>query len=308
MEIHSSTRSPSTDHNDIRPNVTDHVEIKPNGLHFNEPPPIMESQRGTTFLRAVLNGINALSGIGIISIPYALSEGGWMSFILLILVATIFCHTAILLKRCMDADPEIKTYTDIGERALGPKGKVAVAIFTNFELYFACAVFLILEGDNLAKLFPKMDFKIKGLKIGGSRGFVILSSLIIIPTTWLRSLSLLAYISTWGVLTTLIVVASIFWVGAFDGVGFHARGTLCNFHGFPTAMSLFIFSYSCHPVFPTMYTGMKDKRQFSKVSENKNDYPLLFSLYHHLRNNGDYRLPNVWTCCGVSNHIKSPNR
>ncbi|KAJ6690001.1 hypothetical protein OIU85_006301 [Salix viminalis] len=42
-----------------------------------------EPRRGTTFLKTCFNGLNALSGVGILSIPYALSQGGWLSLILL---------------------------------------------------------------------------------------------------------------------------------------------------------------------------------------------------------------------------------
>ncbi|KAL3576618.1 hypothetical protein D5086_021901 [Populus alba] len=40
---------------------------------------------------------------------------------------------------------------------------------------------------------------------------------------------------------------------------------LVNWHGIPTALSLYAFCYCAHPVFPTLYTSMKNKRQFSNV-------------------------------------------
>ncbi|KAK7847460.1 amino acid transporter avt1j [Quercus suber] len=33
---------------------------------------------GTSFLRSCFNGINALTGIGLITIPYTLSQAGWL--------------------------------------------------------------------------------------------------------------------------------------------------------------------------------------------------------------------------------------
>ncbi|ESR51935.1 hypothetical protein CICLE_v10031712mg [Citrus x clementina] len=224
-----------------------------------------QRSEGTTFLRTCLNGLNVVSGVGILSIPYALSQGGWLSLIILFLVAVLCWYTGLLLRRCMDANPLIKTYPDIGDLAFGCKGRAMVSILMYLELYFVAVEFLILEGDNLEKLFPNFGFIISGLKIGGKQGFVLLTALIIWPTTWLRSLGILAYVSAGGVLASITLVACVLWVGAVDGVGFHERGKLLNWGGLPTAVSLYTFCYCGHSVFPTLCSSMKDRRQFSKV-------------------------------------------
>ncbi|XP_031274395.1 amino acid transporter AVT1I-like isoform X3 [Pistacia vera] len=165
----------------------------------------------------------------------------------------------------MDAHPLIKTYSDIGNLAFGYKGRAIVSVFMYLELYLVAVEFLILEGDNLDKLFPNMEFKIAGLKIGGRQGFVLLTALVILPTTWLRSLGMLAYVSVGGVLASTILAACVLWVGAVDGVGFNELGMLLDLGGMPTAISLFTFCYCGHAVFPTLYNSMKDRSQFSKV-------------------------------------------
>lgn len=214
-----------------------------------------------------LNWLPVSSGVGILSIPYALSQGGWLSLIILLLVAILCWYTGLLLRRCMNAHPLIKTYPDIGDLAFGCKGRALVSIFMYLELYLVAVEFLILEGDNLNKLFPNMGFKIGSLKIGGKQGFVLLTSLVILPTTWLRNLGILAYVSAGGVLASVILSACVLWVGAVDGVGFHEKGIVLNIGGLPTAISLFTFCYCGHAVFPTLCNSMKDRRQFSKVKK-----------------------------------------
>ncbi|KAH9709559.1 Aa trans domain-containing protein [Citrus sinensis] len=269
---------------------------------------IMESQNqlqqpqqrseGTTFLRTCLNGLNVVSGVGILSIPYALSQGGWLSLIILFLVAVLCWYTGLLLRRCMDANPLIKTYPDIGDLAFGCKGRAMVSILMYLELYFVAVEFLILEGDNLEKLFPNFGFIISGLKIGGKQGFVLLTALIIWPTTWLRSLGILAYVSAGGVLASITLVACVLWVGAVDGVGFHERGKLLNWGGLPTAVSLYTFCYCGHSVFPTLCSSMKDRRQFSKVKKGFSS--LLYYKHRQLWINGNIRIPDVWGSFEVS--------
>ncbi|KAK1359546.1 Vacuolar amino acid transporter 1 [Heracleum sosnowskyi] len=227
---------------------------------------ISQSTEGTTsFFKTAFNGLNALSGVGILSTPYALASGGWLSLIFLFLIAFVTFYTALLIQSCMDADSSIRTYPDIGERAFGRKGRVLVSTFMNLELYLVATGFLILEGDNLNNLLPGMGFEISGFRIGGNQGFIIIVALIILPTILLNNMGLLSYISATGVVASFVILGSIFWTGAFEGIGFHEKGELLNWKGIPTGISLYAFCYCAHPVFPTLYTSMGNKKNFSKV-------------------------------------------
>ncbi|TVU11943.1 hypothetical protein EJB05_45554, partial [Eragrostis curvula] len=221
---------------------------------------------GTGFLKTSFNGINALSGIGILSVPYALLQGGWLSLAIFVAIAMVNCYTAILLHRCVDASSRVQSYPDIGEVAFGRKGKIITATIIYLELYLCVIDFLIIEGDNLDKLFPGKSFRFAGhLTITGKQAFVLIASLVVLPVTWLRSLGKLAYVSLGGVLASAVLVAAVLWIGAFDGVGFHERGVLVNWSGLPAAMSLYAFCFSSHPVVVKLYIGMKDRKMFPKV-------------------------------------------
>lgn len=206
-----------------------------------------------------------MPGVGILSVPYALSQGGWLALIFLFLVAFVCWYTGILLKRCMDVNRQIKTYPDIGQVAYGPKGRALVSAFIYLELFAVAAEFLILEGDTLGVLFPGTSLRFGALKIERRQAFVLLTALVILPTTWLKNLGVLAYVSAGGVLASVIVVICVFWSGAFGGVGFDEADVLVNFEGIPITASLFVFCYCGHAVFPTLCDSMKDRNQFSKV-------------------------------------------
>ncbi|XP_078175232.1 amino acid transporter AVT1I-like [Carex rostrata] len=227
--------------------------------------PNSPQKSGSTFFRTCFNGVNALSGVGILSIPYALAQGGWLTMSLLLLLAVICYYTGLLLQKCMDSNSLVKTYPDIGELAFGQKGRIIVATAMYLELYFAAINFLILEGDNLEKLFPKVAFNFAGLKIGGKQGFVLITSLIVLPTTWLRSLSMLSYMSVGGVLASIVLMVSVLWAAVFNGIGFRQKGIVVNWEGIPTAVSLYAFCFSGHSVFPTIYNSMQNPSKFSKV-------------------------------------------
>ncbi|CAL5027919.1 unnamed protein product [Urochloa decumbens] len=233
-----------------------------------DPPPSSSSSSSgkTGFLKTCFNGVNALSGIGLLSIPYALSQGGWSSLSIFLAIAIICCYTGVLLQRCMDASPLVSTYPDIGALAFGRRGRLAVAAFMYLELYLVAVDFLILEGDNLHKLFPSVSgFRLGGLRVSAKQGFVLAATLAVLPTTWFSSLGVLAYAAACGALASVVLVAAVVWVAVFDGVGFHQRGRLVHWAGLPSAVSLFSFCFSGHAVFPMIYNGMKDRKRFPMV-------------------------------------------
>ncbi|XP_058187555.1 amino acid transporter AVT1J-like isoform X2 [Rhododendron vialii] len=165
----------------------------------------------------------------------------------------------------MDVDPHVRSYPDIGELAFGNKGRMVVSVFMNMELYLVATGFLILEGDNLQNLLPGVGVEIAGVPVGGKQMFVVIVALVILPTVWLSNMNVISFISASGVLASVIILGSIVWAGAHDGIGFEQKGTLLNWKGIPTAVSLYAFCYCAHPVFPTLYTSMENKKQFSKV-------------------------------------------
>ncbi|GKB36872.1 amino acid transporter AVT1I-like protein [Tanacetum coccineum] len=204
------------------------------------------------------------SGIGILSIPYALSSGGWLSLVALMVIALAAYFTGLLMRRCMDSNPSVTSYPDIAGVAFGRKGRIIALVFTCLELYLVATGLLILEGDNLHKLSPHFSFNIGNTKINGRHSFVIVAGLIIMPTLWLSDLSVLSYLSFGGVLSSVIVVVCVLCVG-LSGDGFHKKGDLVNFKGLPTAVSLYTFCYGAHAMFPTIYLSMKKKSQFPIV-------------------------------------------
>ncbi|KAJ6842140.1 vacuolar amino acid transporter 1-like isoform X2 [Iris pallida] len=217
-----------------------------------------------TFLRTCFNSTNALSGIGVLSMPYALSQGGWLSLALFFVVVVICFYTGLLVQRCMDADRCIKTYPEVGQLAFGYKGRIAIAILMYLELYLVGVSLLILEGDNMDKMFPDTCVEFGSVSIKGKQLFVILSSLVILPTTWSRNMTVIAYFSVIGVLASVLLLGSLLWTGIAD-TGFHWKGRALNMSGLPTTLGLYFVCFTSHAVFPTIYASMEERTRFPKV-------------------------------------------
>ncbi|XP_004300782.1 PREDICTED: vacuolar amino acid transporter 1-like isoform X1 [Fragaria vesca subsp. vesca] len=220
--------------------------------------------KGTSFLKTCFNMINGLTGLGLITTPYAVSRTGWSSLPFLIVIGMISCYAGILLTRCLDTDASMKTYPDVGFHAFGSKGRIFVSIFQYLELYLIPIGFLIMEADNLERFFPQAGINLGGHHIGGKPFFTMVVGIIILPTMWLKHLRFLAYVSMWGFVSAITIVVSIVCVGV-DGVGFSKRGKMFDPTGLPTSLSLFAFCYGVHCVTPSVYSSMRHKNQFYKI-------------------------------------------
>ncbi|KAG5068976.1 hypothetical protein JHK85_001353 [Glycine max] len=149
-----------------------------------------------SFFGTCLNRLNAISSVGILSVPYALASEIWLSLAFLFAIATVVFYTCMLIKKCMDKYLNSRTYPDIGELAFGKIGRLIVSVPMYTKLYLVSIGFLILEANNLI---------------------------------WLDNLSLLSYVSASGVFAFTFIILSISWTATFDGVGFHQKVLLLCF-------------------------------------------------------------------------------
>ncbi|XP_010471796.1 PREDICTED: vacuolar amino acid transporter 1-like [Camelina sativa] len=218
-----------------------------------------------SFPQSVLNAINILCGVGLLTMPYGVKEGGWLGIFILFFFGIITCYTCILLKRCLESSPGLHTYPDIGQAAFGFTGRVIISILLYMELYAGCVEYIIMMSDNLSRMFPNMSLNIVGLSLDSSQIFAISATLIVLPTVWLRDLSLLSYLSAGGVFSSIMMALCLFWVGTVDEVGFRPGGQALDLANIPVAIGIYGFGFSGHAVFPNIYSSMKEPSKFPLV-------------------------------------------
>ncbi|CCH60811.1 hypothetical protein TBLA_0D03110 [Henningerozyma blattae CBS 6284] len=213
----------------------------------------------STAPQTIFNSINVLIGMGLLALPLGLKYAGWaLGLIMLSIFAfSTFC-TAELLSRCLDTDPNLLSYADLGYAAFGAKGRALVSVIFTLDLLCVGVSLIILFGDSLNALIPSYS----------SDFFKIMSFFIVTPGVFIP-LSILSNISLLGIISTIGTVFLIFVCGIFKK---DQPGSLLN--PMPTNLWPLSFKELClsigllsacwggHAVFPNLKTDMRHPYKF----------------------------------------------
>lgn len=144
----------------VRPGAWDDDEDNDAALGEHEPILVREVKQGdkivltvegqSTLPQSVFNSINAIIGVGILSLPLAFKLSGWIiGLSLLTLIGSVTGYTGKLLARCMDYDPSLITYSDLAYVSFGTQARIIVSALFSLELIAANVALVILFADSL---------------------------------------------------------------------------------------------------------------------------------------------------------------
>mmetsp|Transcript_4332 Transcript_4332/g.6463 ORF Transcript_4332/g.6463 Transcript_4332/m.6463 type:complete len:521 (-) Transcript_4332:36-1598(-) len=229
-----------------------------------EEDPILQKSGKTksSFAQSLFNAVNVLMGIGLLGFPYAMRVSGLIpGLIISTMCALITNYTAKLLGYCLDARPGLNTYSDMGDAAFGAKGRYFISIIFFFELIVGCIALLILAGDTLASLFSISPVLLKCMVF-----------IIVLPMTYLKNLSMLAFGSFFGITATTLLIIFLILVGAGVFEGIPGSGNLTHPENvqlvaqpalaLPLSFGLIMSGYAGHSVFPSIYREMAEPEQY----------------------------------------------
>ncbi|CAN0926558.1 Amino acid transporter AVT1D [Linum grandiflorum] len=225
----------------------------------------VEDNKQCSYAQAILNGINILCGIGLLTTPYAVKEGGWLSLLILFIFGVICCYTGTLLKACLESSSGLQTYPDIAQAAFGVSGRLLVSVSQINSSIAACVEYIIMTSDNLSTLFPNTTMDLGGMHLEGHIIFPVVTTLIVMLTIWPRDMSLLSYLSVGGVGASILLAGCLLWTGIVNDVGVHSSGTALDLGNLPFAIGIYGFCFSGHAVFPNIYYSMREPSRFPSV-------------------------------------------
>ncbi|KAK9826368.1 hypothetical protein WJX81_002972 [Elliptochloris bilobata] len=242
---------------------------KPDRSHLPRYRAGRRSVGNATFFESVVNVINILSGVGLLSLPFALRKSGWAGLGVLWLMGCVTNYTGKILVQCYDAVAQRKAtaaggqvlpvgYEDVGEAAFGAFGRAVVATSIYTELLGTAALLFILEGDNLFQLF--------GTRFAPDAGaYMLMAACVMLPTVWLPDLKALSYLGFFGVGATITVLGAVAYTYLSGSFPAGAATAAANWSALPLVFGIMAFVYSGHGVFPSIQRSMKEPSRFPQV-------------------------------------------
>ncbi|KAL7595524.1 hypothetical protein Lser_V15G29446 [Lactuca serriola] len=225
------------------------------------------SDANSSFLQSVVNMIGMLIGLGQLSTSYALENGGWISSFLLLALGIACAYTSHLLGKCLENNKKARNYTDIGHHAFGSRGRAIAATFIYLEIFMALVSYTISLHDNLKMVFFGTNVQFSWVHhLSTSQVLTVFAVLVALPSLWLRDLASISFLSTSGIIMSLMIFVTVACTAVFGGVTANHTIPALRLRNIPHISGLYVFSYGGHIVFPDIHRAMKDPSKFTKVS------------------------------------------
>uniref|UniRef100_H2Z6U1 Amino acid transporter transmembrane domain-containing protein n=1 Tax=Ciona savignyi TaxID=51511 RepID=H2Z6U1_CIOSA len=234
---------------------------------------------GLTVITAVLFITGEMTGSGVLALPKAVKDAGWVGLFLIFMCAGISSFTGTVLGRCWtllrDNKPELKghcsdPYPTIGYNTFGRPGKIIVNISVYFTLYGVCVVLLLIASGNIQSLLAQIEFHTylmfaKGIPVNAD------ISLFLAPFCWLKSPKDFWPIALGATVTTAIACVLIFIQAIMDIKVAHNRTVEYRethpdgFESFFLAFGMILFCFGGMAAFPTIQADMREPERFPKA-------------------------------------------
>lgn len=213
----------------------------------------------STAPQTIFNSVNVLIGVGLLALPLGLSRAGWifgLPFLFLCAVSTYW--SANLLSECLDTDPTLMTYADLGYAAFGSKARLLISFLFSLDLLGAGVSLVVLFADSLNALFPEIS----------ETSFKMLAFCVLTPFTFLP-LPVLSVISLLGITSTISLILLVFILGLtkVSSPGSLLEVMPTNLYPFSlteflVALGILMAPFGGHAIFPNLKVDMRHPNKF----------------------------------------------
>ncbi|KAI8616794.1 transmembrane amino acid transporter protein-domain-containing protein [Chytriomyces sp. MP71] len=221
--------------------------------------------KGISVMEATYHIICVIAGSGILQLPFALNQSGWIGVGLVLFAAFANNYSGKLLVKCLYAKKgkgengrRLKGFSHIGLEAFGKTGELLVEVFAFASLLGCPIVYFILTGMNLEYLFGVFPMKV----------WMLLSALLVlVPFLIFKTLKEIAILSAFGVFATVVVIGTVVFYSIHD-LPLNAGKVTHKFidmSQFASALGSISFSFSGNFIYPEVEASMAHPQQFPLV-------------------------------------------
>ena len=229
---------------------------------------LSEDGQASTIL-ALWNIINMiLASSSVLAMPYAVSLGGFIALFLILVIG--FCDditSVLLVDSLYEISPKSRlrkrvraSFAEIAADVWGPMGGRLVDFITVGLSYCCCVLMVMMLGSSMMDLFSD-------LVVLSIQEWCLLCALAMLPTVFIKRLSIMAWLSMLAVLAVFVIVFILlgFCLGGSNSWAMENIPSF-NLNKFPISLGIILFSYCGHTVFPGIEGSMQEPKKYKKVS------------------------------------------
>ncbi|KAL1115263.1 hypothetical protein AAG570_007294 [Ranatra chinensis] len=215
--------------------------------------------------QAAWNVTNAIQGMFIVSLPFAVLRGGYWAIAAMIGIAHICCYTGKILVECLyEIDPSTgvkqrvrDSYVAIARECFGPVwGVRAVNSAQIIELLMTCILYVVVCGDLMVGTFPEGAVD--------TRSWMMIVGMLLVPLGFLKSLHHVSTLSFWCTMSHLLINAIIlgYCILQLPEWGWSKVKWGLDLENFPISLGVIVFSYTSQIFLPTLEGNLIDRSKF----------------------------------------------
>ncbi|KAL9976034.1 hypothetical protein ACROYT_G013265 [Oculina patagonica] len=213
--------------------------------------------------KATINIVNYIEGVGFLALPYTLRKGGIAAILAFLIVPIILWYTGKIFIDCL-YDDENKpkrirarsTIKDVGD-ILSPKyGGYIISGCVQIDVFLLSVSYLVLCGSLMHHALPTVPIT--------QLQWTCIAGVLVLPTTFLKSLSQIAWLSTISVFALVVAAVAVIWYGA-EHTHEWDLGTILfwDTEGAFVSLSIILYSYASLPILPHVEVSMAKKTKFN---------------------------------------------
>ncbi|AOA62863.1 Putative transporter [Komagataella phaffii CBS 7435] len=218
---------------------------------------------GATTNSSIINLLNTIIGAGLLALPYALRTDGLVLGMVILLLSAIgagygFFLQGVSSKYLPPGEASFFNVCQITYPDLAVVFDIAIAI----QCFGVGLSYLVLTGDLMPHIIP-----IENLPIDERIFWILVSTIFIVPTSFLKKLDSLRYTSVVALLAIVYLVAVIY--------GNYLQGLLTNWEGFPERQPISVWKpqsfkaiSSTFSIVVLAYTGHQNFYQITNELSN----------------------------------------
>ncbi|CAH2000369.1 unnamed protein product [Acanthoscelides obtectus] len=245
------------------------TEISNKQEGINDEKPGKSKTKGLSSFTATLFIAGGMAGSGVLALPRAIVNTGYIGILLLVIFAFNAAYGGIRLGMCWSIVEERyhehrsasrNPYSVIASKAVGKWAGALVSNCIRVTLFGAGTVYLLLSSQILQSLL------MNALPNIGFCTYFLIAAILVIPLMWLGSPKEFSIVGLGASLTTVIACVLFFTQIAFDGKNLTKPVThaVHGFDDFFTSFGTILFAFGGASFLPTIQNDMEDKTQFPK--------------------------------------------